>query len=1104
MDDNNFMVDLIKIENFKSFNRISFFGPFKYFLGIFGKNGSGKSNFSDALLFVLGGNLAEINCFSIQNLFYDSFFDENSIKESKIGIKIRKKKKQFFRVTDNRNISEYFIDGIKVTSNFYKNYLRKSKIIAFVGFTVVKNVMNSSFLEHNSLLTQILDELSGSKSLSVSHLKIGCLRKKLQASSVYFFQKLRCIIKEKFKGEKNGKKKNYNFKIQKSYTKKKNFFFVSQIFKFACKMPNIAKNKQIARNKELFFLELSTKSSLFYSSQINKINGTKKRIIKRQKKIFSSFLKNLLEIFGYLEIKKNKIFANSFLKIFDIDLKMDSKKKINKPRKKTFSKLELKQQKNYWCFSKNFLKLPMKFGVKTFYDSNFIENEVLKKKKKKYLKKVKSLPGIKFPYHENFYFFFCVKKTFALKSKKYSNFFYFLRFCFSIFYLTILFLFILLKRKEKKGKRKKERSNADPKIFSILKNSLGGIRGKTKELIKSIDSIYKKKILFFMGEKMETLVIDKIKTGFDCLLFLKQFKKFGANFLPLENLEITNTKFEIKNNFLEFDKIDSRILFFFARKNFFEKKSEENLIKEKTTEIQEERKDGLVFITFEKKKSDKDDKILFENLDAKKNLIIEILNKWTFKKKLTCSNIVELSNFQKRKKIFFIFSPLKILESNRIFYNISKFSKFMLKKIKNQKKIKMTFRIFLFVHWFNIFWTQNLKFFKKKKNNRSFLNLKNLFFFLRRKKDKMEWTKAYSKEKININQQKKLSRKYFFNFYFFFRKKVFFFEIKIFNEETGNRVEFFPVKDPNSVLSFMNDLTFLNNDFLRKKKKSLKKKKRREIIFQKIVSKFFYSFLTKIFFVFFRSISEKKMTIKNSEIFNFDFFCNLKKNGEKNFKNFFEKRKNYFKKKYYGKFFKNLRINSKEKKNLVNQRFEFFKKKLVESRFRFLVANSKFFRISKERVRRYRFFFDLVSEQINETFRDMTKTFSQTQGGTAFLALENFKQPFLGKTYLVVIPPSKGFQTMQSLSGGEKTLALASLIIGFCKIFEQKLIIFDEIDSHLDAWHSEKFFIIIKKLSFQKKIQVWLVTQNIKFLLYFHSIMFLSKDKFGTNSFVVY
>jgi len=273
-----YIMQIIKIENFKSYEKINFIGPLNLFSGVFGKNGSGKTNFSDAIAFGLGANLNDIECFTIQNLFHEPFLGKNLSKESKIGIKVKKKKKytNFFRITDNHNISEFFVDGLKVSYKFYRNTLKKLKLGVFYLLSLFRNVINNKFFGNNSVLTRIIDDFSGSKKLSNVHIKIGFLRKKLQKSSIYFFQKLRLLEKEKTKRETNRAIKAISIKLLKKKLKKKNYIILAIQFKLWNQMQINNEGKCSFYNREIFFHEYLVNSSFFFTKSVSKIEKKKK------------------------------------------------------------------------------------------------------------------------------------------------------------------------------------------------------------------------------------------------------------------------------------------------------------------------------------------------------------------------------------------------------------------------------------------------------------------------------------------------------------------------------------------------------------------------------------------------------------------------------------------------------------------------------------------------------------------------------------------------------------------------------------------------------------------------------------------------------------
>ena len=85
-----FNIQFIKIRNFKSYQETLYIGPIGTLTGITGRNGSGKTNLIDAIVFLLGGVFSDLNCISIKNVF--PAFDYGHL-ESKVGAVFLKKKK---------------------------------------------------------------------------------------------------------------------------------------------------------------------------------------------------------------------------------------------------------------------------------------------------------------------------------------------------------------------------------------------------------------------------------------------------------------------------------------------------------------------------------------------------------------------------------------------------------------------------------------------------------------------------------------------------------------------------------------------------------------------------------------------------------------------------------------------------------------------------------------------------------------------------------------------------------------------------------------------------------------------------------------------------
>ena len=109
------------------------------------------------------------------------------------------------------------------------------------------------------------------------------------------------------------------------------------------------------------------------------------------------------------------------------------------------------------------------------------------------------------------------------------------------------------------------------------------------------------------------------------------------------------------------------------------------------------------------------------------------------------------------------------------------------------------------------------------------------------------------------------------------------------------------------------------------------------------------------------------------------------------------------------------------------------------------------------------------------------------KGGSANLYNTNPDEPYLGETIYLPTPPGKSYVCeFESLSGGEKTVAIVSLIIALMKIINCPFIILDEIDCFLDAIHDnilEKLILSIKDICNNDYDQQVILTTH-KFLLF--------------------
>lgn len=115
--------------------------------------------------------------------------------------------------------------------------------------------------------------------------------------------------------------------------------------------------------------------------------------------------------------------------------------------------------------------------------------------------------------------------------------------------------------------------------------------------------------------------------------------------------------------------------------------------------------------------------------------------------------------------------------------------------------------------------------------------------------------------------------------------------------------------------------------------------------------------------------------------------------------------------------------------------------------------------------------FSRVRDYFIEVFRSLF-----TEDDTADLILMNPENPLESKIEIVAKPKGKRPQTINQLSGGEKTLTATALLFALYLLKPAPFCIFDEVDAPLDDANITKFNRIIKKFSEQS--QFIIVTHN--------------------------
>lgn len=108
--------------------------------------------------------------------------------------------------------------------------------------------------------------------------------------------------------------------------------------------------------------------------------------------------------------------------------------------------------------------------------------------------------------------------------------------------------------------------------------------------------------------------------------------------------------------------------------------------------------------------------------------------------------------------------------------------------------------------------------------------------------------------------------------------------------------------------------------------------------------------------------------------------------------------------------------------------------------------------------------FEATKKALNEAYARLTQKGTLT-GGRAYITVSNAEFPFLHGVEFAVLPPTKRFQTMEKLSGGEKAIASLALLFSLHSSKPPPFFILDEVDANLDSGNVELLVEYVRKRS---------------------------------------
>jgi len=163
-------------------------------------------------------------------------------------------------------------------------------------------------------------------------------------------------------------------------------------------------------------------------------------------------------------------------------------------------------------------------------------------------------------------------------------------------------------------------------------------------------------------------------------------------------------------------------------------------------------------------------------------------------------------------------------------------------------------------------------------------------------------------------------------------------------------------------------------------------------------------------------------------------------------------------------------LNALEDQATLLERRDFLRKQLADleqARASILAVIAE---IDAESVRQFNAVFEQVAVAFSEMF---SRLFA---GGVGKIWLAESDDPALAGVEIAAQPPGKKMQSLNALSGGERSLAAVALIFAILKVRPSPFYIFDEIDAALDEANIGRFGQVLSE--FANKAQIVIITHN--------------------------
>ncbi|MES1922608.1 Structural maintenance of chromosomes protein 1 [Bonamia ostreae] len=123
-----------------------------------------------------------------------------------------------------------------------------------------------------------------------------------------------------------------------------------------------------------------------------------------------------------------------------------------------------------------------------------------------------------------------------------------------------------------------------------------------------------------------------------------------------------------------------------------------------------------------------------------------------------------------------------------------------------------------------------------------------------------------------------------------------------------------------------------------------------------------------------------------------------------------------------------------------------------------------------------------VDEHIGTIYKRLTESEQFPMGGNAYLTLENADyRPFEHGVFLCAMPPSKRFREIESLSGGERSVAAMALLFAAHAFRPAPFFVLDEVDAALDKANAARLVRFLQRETESKRLQCIVVSLRESF-----------------------